>query len=83
MTGKRLAMMANLAVTNLLGKLIDAGILDAALKGDIQVPKEAGQEPPGHCDTQNESASHLNINNKTEVPKESRQVHPGDYTTDS
>ena len=83
MTGKRLAMMANLAVTNLLGKLIDAGILDAALKGDIQVPKETGQELPGHCDKQNESASHLNINTKTEVPKASRQVQSGDYTTDS
>ena len=62
MTGKRLAMMANLAATNLLGKLIDAGILDAALKGDVQIPNEIGQELPGHCDEQKQNTSHLNIN---------------------
>ena len=67
MTGKRLAMMANLAVTNLLGKLIDAGILDAALKGDVQIPNEIGQELPGHCDEQKQNTSHLNINTQTEV----------------
>ena len=64
MTGKRLAMMANLAATNLLGKLIDAGILDAALKGDVQIPNEIGQELPGHCDEQKQNTSHLNLNQK-------------------
>ena len=62
-----LNMMANLAVTNLLGKLIDAGILDAALKGDVQGPNETGQELPGHCDEQKQNTSHLNINTQTEV----------------